>query len=75
MEKARKANNGLQKFLNQIKHSTKLAEFKYSKEDGYKIMWVFDHSSCHGAYNDDTLNAYRMNAKAGGKQPKMRDTV
>ena len=35
---------------------------------------MFDHSSCHGAYSDDALNAYKMNAKPGGKQPKMRDT-
>ena len=38
-------------------------------------MWVFDHSSCHGAYSEDALNAYKMNAKPGGKQPKLRDTV
>ena len=31
--------------------------------------------SCHGAYAEDALNAYKMNAKPGGKQPKMRDTV
>lgn len=38
-------------------------------------MCVFDHSSCQGAYNNDALNAFRMNAKPGGKQPKMEDTV
>ena len=64
-----------EKFMNQIKESAKLAEYKYPKEDGYKIVWVFDHSSCHGAYSEDSLNAYKMNAKPGGKQPKMRDTV
>ena len=58
--------------MNQIKQSAKLAEYK---EDGYKVIWIFDHSSCHGAYSEDSLNAYKMNAKPGGKQPKMRDTV
>ena len=57
--------------MNQIKQSSKLAEFKYP----YEIVWVFDHSSCHGGCRDDALNGYRMNAKPGGKQPKMRDTV
>ena len=64
-----------EKFMNQIKHSAKLAEFKFPKEDGYKIVWIFDHSSCHGAYSEGSLNAYKMNAKPGGKQPKMTDCL
>ena len=64
-----------EKFMNQIKQSAKLAEYKYPKEEGYKIVRIFDHSSCHGAYSEDSLNVYKMNAKPGGKQPKMRDTV
>ena len=31
------------------------------------MVWVFDHSSCHGVYTDDALNAYKMNANPGGK--------
>ena len=38
-------------------------------------MGIFDHSSCHGAYAEDALNAHKMNAKPGGKQPAMRYTV
>ena len=38
-------------------------------------MWIFDHSSCHGAYSDDALIATRMNAKPGGKQPAMKNTT
>ena len=38
-------------------------------------MWVFDNSSCHNAYSDDALLASRMNAKPGGKQPVLRDTM
>ena len=60
----------LQKFMNQIKQSVKLAEFEYQKEDGYKTVWVFNHSSCHSAYSGDALNTYKMNSKPGGKQPK-----
>jgi len=60
--------------MNQIKEAAIMAEFKYPKEKGYRIAWVLDHSSCHGAYSDDALNAYKMNAKPGGKQPAMRDT-
>lgn len=64
-----------EKFMDQIKRCVKLAEFKYPPSDGYKIVWIFDHSSCHGAYSDDALIATRMNAKPGGKQPAMRDTT
>ena len=72
MEKVRKGIGLQEQFMNEIKQSAKLAEFKYPKEDGYKVMWAFKHSSCHGAYSED---AYKMNVKPGGKQPKMRDAV
>jgi len=64
----------LRKIMNQIKEAAIMAEFKYPKEKGYRIAWVFDHSNCHGAYIDDALNAYKMNAKPMGKQPAMRDS-
>ena len=63
------------RFIDQIKRCAEIAECKYQKEKGYKVIWVFDHSSCHGAYGDDALNASRMNAKPGGKQPIMHDTI
>ena len=63
------------KFLAQIKDAAKIVDVKYPREKGYKVAWIFDHSSCHGAYADDALNAYKMNAKPGGKQPRMRNTV
>ena len=34
-----------EKFMNQIKEAAIMAEFKYPKEKGYRIAWVFDHSS------------------------------
>lgn len=64
-----------EKFMKQIKESAKLAEYKFPKEDDDKIAWIFDHSSCHGAYSEDLLNAYKMKAKPGGKQPVIRNTV
>ena len=64
-----------ERFLEQLKYSVQIVECKYPCEQGYKVIWIFDHSSCHGAYADDALLANRMNAKPGGKQAKLRDTV
>ena len=64
-----------EKFMDQIEDSVKIAEVKYPCEHGYRLVWVFDHSLCHGAFSSDALNAYHMNAKPGGKQPCMQDTI
>lgn len=64
-----------EKFMKQMENAVEVAEAKYPKEQGYRLFWVFDQSSCHGAYSDDALNANKMNAKPGGKQPLMHDTV
>ena len=64
-----------EKFMAQIEDAAKIAEVKYSRDKGYRLVWIFDHSSCHGAYADDALNVYKMNAKPGGKQPAMRNTI
>ena len=64
-----------EKFMSQIEDAATIAEIKYPREKGYRLVWIFDHSSCHGAFAEDALNANRMNAKPGGKQPVMRDTV
>ena len=61
--------------MKQKDHAVKIAEVKYPKNDGYKVIWIFDNSSCHNAYSEDALNAAHMNAKPGGKQPCLRDTV
>lgn len=42
---------------------------------GWKLVWVFDHSSCHTAMSENALDASKMNVKPGGKQAKLRDTV
>lgn len=61
--------------MEQIKKCVDNVECKYPKSEGYKVIWIFDHSSCHGAYKPDALIANKMNAKPGGKQPLMRDTI
>jgi hypothetical protein len=38
-------------------------------------IFAFDHSSSHTKVADDSLNAFTMNLKSGGKQPVMRDTI
>lgn len=64
-----------ERLLMQLTEAAMIAEAKYPKEEGYRLYWVFDHSSCHAAMADDALNANKMNAKPGGKQPQMHDTV
>ena len=51
-----------------------IAELKYPREKGFRLYFIFDHSSCHGTFADDALCASKMNLKPGGKQPKMHDT-
>ena len=62
-------------FMAQIEDAVKIAEVKYPHEKGYRLVFIFNHSSCHGAYADDALNAYKMNVKPGGKQPAMCNTI
>ena len=63
------------KFIIQMHRAVEIAEIKYSKEEGWRHVWVFDHSSCHAAMADDALDVNRMNVKPGGKQRIMRDTT
>ena len=63
------------RFMAQIEEAVAMAEVKYPKEEGWRHVWVFDHSSCHAAMADDALDVNRMNVNPGGKQRKMRDTV
>lgn len=62
-------------FLKEIEHVITIAEIEYPKSEGYRLYWVFDHSSCHAGYAEDALIASCMNAKLGGPQPVMHDTV
>ncbi len=60
------------KFMKQMEMAVKIAEVKYPKEEGWRHMWIFDHSSCHGASAEDSLDVSRMNVNPGGKRV-MRD--
>ena len=64
-----------EKFMKQLNKAVKIAEVKYPKADGWNLVWIFDHSSCHTAMAEDALDVTRMNVKPGGKQPKMHDTT
>ena len=61
------------KFIKQIQKAIKIADIKYPKSEGWRVVWVFDHSSCHAAMADDSLDVSKMNVKCGGKQRLMRD--
>lgn len=37
------------KFMLQIKEAVKIVKYKYPKEEGWRVVWIFDHSSCHAA--------------------------
>ena len=63
------------KFIAQMHRAIEMSEIKYPKEDGWRHVWVFDHSSCHAAMADDALDVNKMNVKPGGKQRIMRDTT
>ena len=63
-----------EKFLAQVNSAIAIAEFKYPKESN-TLVWLFNQSSCHCAYNDDALNVKCMNVKPGGAQPLMRETI
>lgn len=64
-----------EKFISEIEDVVKIVLVKYPKEDSYCTVFLFVHSNCHGTYAEDALNTYKINAKPGGKQPRMRDTV
>ena len=62
-----------EKFMKQIKRAVEIANYKYPADEGWRVVWIFDHSSCHAAMSDDALDVNRMNVKPGGKQRIMRD--
>ena len=42
--------------MKQIEEASMLAEANYPKKDGYKLVWIFYHSSWHTAIADDALD-------------------
>ena len=61
------------RFMLQIKESVKIADVKFPREAGWRVVWIFDHSSCHAVMPDDALDASKMNVNLGGKQQVLRD--
>ena len=63
-----------EKFLTQVKPALTIAEIKYPASS-HSIVFLFDQSSGHTAYAEDSLNTNRMNVNSGGSQPRMHDTI
>ena len=59
----------------QTEVAVKIVNIRYPKTDGWNVVWVFDHSSCHTAMAHDALDVSKMKVKPGGKQAVMRDTM
>ena len=57
-----------EKFMEQMKRVVAIAEVKCPKEEGWKHVWIFDHSSCHAAMAEDSLDVNKMNVNHGRKQ-------
>ena len=51
-----------------------IANFKYPRKYS-TILSLFDQSSCHRAYDEDALNARKVNICPDGTQPCMRDAT
>ena len=62
-----------EKFMAQLKEAVKIVDAKYPKADGWQVVWIFDHSSCHAAMPDDALDVSKKNVNSGGKQRVMHD--
>jgi hypothetical protein len=50
--------------MRQVRKAAAIALIKYPKET-HTVLWVFDRSSGHNAYNEDALIASRMNVTRG----------
>lgn len=57
-----------ERFVQQIRMAVKTAEVKYPTDEGWKHVWIFDHSNCHRKAADDSLDVSKMSVKLGGKR-------
>ena len=60
-----------EKLMGQVKNAVKIADFKYSRSEGWRVVWIFDHSSCHAAMPEDALDVSKMNVNPGGKTDRI----
>ena len=63
------------RFMQQMERAVRIADFKYPKSDGWRCVWIFDHSSCHTCVPEDALDVNFMNVHSGGKQRVMCDGI
>ena len=61
-------------FIDQVKTAMRIAEYRYPITQN-TLVFHFDQSSGHCAYDKDALIVHKMNVSDGGKQPFLRDTV
>ena len=57
-------------FLQHIKRAVKITEIKYLREQGWRLVWLFDHSN--STQPCQRLDVLKMNVNSGGKRV-MRD--
>ena len=57
-----------------MERAVKIPKIKYPS-DQWNCVWIFNQSSGHCAFKEDSLNVSRMNVESGGVQPKMHDTM
>ena len=57
-----------EKFMSQIKEAVKLANIKYPNSEGWHVVWVFDHSSCHAAMADTGPSTVVVTIVAGSSR-------
>ena len=63
-----------ERFLNQVTIAAAISKIKFHS-DSHSLVWIFDQSSGHRAFKDDSLNINRMNVNPGGVQARMRVTI
>lgn len=63
-----------EKFISQLNEAVKIVEIKYPKDERWRTVWIFDHSSCHAAMPDDALDVMKMNVNPGGKHNESCET-
>ena len=44
------------RFMQQMERAVRITDFKYPKSDGWRCVWIFDHSSCHTCVPEDALD-------------------
>ena len=65
MERQKKDTGNLRSLFINFKEVVKIAEFIFPRDAGWKIIWIFDHSSCHAAMPKDALVVSKMNVNPG----------